>query len=318
VAAAAKWADVLLVGARSSDAERLGIGYERLAEINPRLVYCDISGYGNEGPWSDLPAHGLNPDAMAGLIPPTDAGGSDSFGWIPAGTTMAGVHAALGVMNALYQRELTGEGQRVSVSLWRSAMWWNWRSAMSAANLGHGWDLDLSGSRYTSYRTAGGGHLIVAPIEEKFWASFVEAIDLPPELWGPSDWSTRYEFGTGPQFEVERKAIQDRILTEEREHWTKLFASLGVPCSAVLSTTEAVHSDHARAVGLLQTVAAAGGEAQIVGSPFHSPASPTRLPPPPPLGAHTHEVLEDLGLVIDPSLLVSAASTRSPKESSHA
>lgn len=318
VEAAAAWADVVIVGGRRSDAERLGLGYDRMHAINPSLVYCDISGYGNDGPWADHPAHGLNPDAMSGLIPPFDQEDSEMPGWIPAGTTMAGVHAALGIMNALYQRTLTNVGQRVSVSLWRSAMWWNWRAATSVANLGEPWDLDLGGSRYTSYRTSDGGHLIVAPIEEKFWTAFVDAIALPIQVHGPSDWSGRYEFGTGPAFDGERRAIQERLATASRDHWTNLFEARGIPCSAVLTTKEAVESDHARVTGLMQTVSAAGGEADVLGSPFHAPDSPGRLDTPPTIGAHTQEILDAFGLDLDPNSLVKPVAPPATKEKTHA
>lgn len=113
VAAIAKWADVVIVGNRPSTAMRLGIDFMNLQKINPQLVYCLISGYGLEGEWAALPAHGLNMDALAGTL---DLDWKDGVPSVPhnyrsVGTTLAGIQAALGIYAALDKRSRGAGGQ---------------------------------------------------------------------------------------------------------------------------------------------------------------------------------------------------------------
>ncbi len=156
VRAIAKWADVVIVGNRPENAKRMGIDMVSMTRHNPELIYCLITGYGLEGEFASMPAHGLNMDALAGTVP-TEMNGDRPD--IPehfrtAGTTLAGVEAALGIYAALHRRSQGQGGQVVHVPVWEAALSWMWRDLGTHANVGKQWTpyRDL-GSRYCVYGT---------------------------------------------------------------------------------------------------------------------------------------------------------------------
>ncbi len=117
VDAAINWADAVVVGARPIDAARMGLDFACVAKVNPDVVYCLISGYGENGPWQDFTAHGQTMDAMAGLVPIEWVDGTPRTpaGWRSSGTTLAGIYAALGIMYALYRKARGTPGPSTSV-----------------------------------------------------------------------------------------------------------------------------------------------------------------------------------------------------------
>ena len=299
--AAVRWADVVIVGGRRSDAERRGLDFETLRAINPRLVYLNITGYGDNGPWADIPAHGQNPDALAGLVQletTPDDGVQTIPGWRPAGTTLAGLHGALGVMTALLRRERTGEAQMVGASMWRSAMWWMWRDMVAQANLGIGFrEFSDFGSRYAIYRTADDRNLLIAPIERKFWESFCDVADLPG-LRSSGDWSGEaLYFGDTERPSAERAAIAAAIRARTLREWEDALGPRAVPFAPVLSFEDALASEHAAQSGVTRTVKYRGKDLKVPAVPLAiagGPGVPSR--PPPEVGEHTVEVLRELRL----------------------
>jgi crotonobetainyl-CoA:carnitine CoA-transferase CaiB-like acyl-CoA transferase len=306
VRASAAWADAVIVGARPDDARTLGIDYDTLTDANPSLVYCAISGYGEDGPLSAYPAHGQQPDALAGMVPVTWVDGSPETpaGWRSTGTTLAAVFAALGVLAAL-RTQLTDPGPKyVSVSLWGAALWWKWRDLNTSANLGHGWhDYRDLGSRYAMYPTRDERALIVCPIERKFWESFCDVVGLPDASKAKGRWdASRMDFGEGPGYAEERVLIADRLRTRPLDEWTALLGEAGVPFAPVLTAAEAMESPHARHHGVLAATSVDGTPARVATSPLSVGAAQPRrdaareLPPAPALGEHTREFLTELGL----------------------
>jgi crotonobetainyl-CoA:carnitine CoA-transferase CaiB-like acyl-CoA transferase len=300
-----RWADAVLVGARPSDAERLGLDFASVAKMRPDTVYCLISGYGEDGPWRDLTAHGQTIDALAGLVPVEWHEGSPRTpaGWRSSGTTLAGIYAAAGIMYALYLRESgIRRAQHVSVPVWSAAMAWSWRDLNCLANLGNPWNeyQDL-GSRYAMYGTSDHRALIVAPVERKFWEQFCVVAGLD-HLRHAGSWETGADFGKGRDYEDERKEIANAIGQRTLRDWSDALSETPVPFAPVLTLTEALDSEHAAASGVMR-------DSSIDGLPVRVPASPVRLAdgahsgdPPgpvgsaPKLGEHTAEVLADLGL----------------------
>ncbi|HLY82534.1 MAG TPA: CoA transferase, partial [Acidimicrobiales bacterium] len=198
-----RWADVVLVGARPSDAARLGLDFASVAMVREDTVYCLISGYGEEGPWRDFTAHGQTMDAMAGLVPVEweDGAPRTPIGWRSAGTTLAGIYAAVGIMYALYQRERGAHGAlHVSIPVWSAAMAWSWRDVNCLSNLGEPWNeyQDL-GSRYAMYGTADHRALILAPIEQKYWQQFCDVAGLA-HLRAAGSWGAGMDFGRGAAY----------------------------------------------------------------------------------------------------------------------
>lgn len=310
VQSCARWADAVLVGLRPSDARERGIDFEGMVAANPRLVYCLISGFGEEGPWRDYPAHGLNMDALAGLLPVdwSDGSGSGKLqpNYLPVGTTLAGAFGALGVMAALYERERTGEAQFVDLSIWGSAMWWNWRNLMTHANLGDAWlPFKDVGARYCAYRTADGRALLVAPIERKFWESLCDLLDLPAEWKARGSWERGSDSGKAYEDE-ERRELAKRFALKPLAEWITLLEPANIPFSPLFDWRESLESDHARLTGVMTSTSLDGKSVPIPASPVtvrsrrEMTAPATRdegLAPPPELGEHNEQILQELGLL---------------------
>jgi crotonobetainyl-CoA:carnitine CoA-transferase CaiB-like acyl-CoA transferase len=305
VGACARWADAVIVGSRPTEARRRGLDFATLKQQSPNLVYCSISGYGDRGPWSAWPAHGQNPDALAGSLPVEWADGMPLTpdGWKSSGTVLAGVLAAFGVMAALYRRSLGGPGEYVSTSLWGAAMWWNWRDHNREANglepLGR---YGARGSRYAMYPTKDDRAVLVCPIERTFWQRFCDALTLGPEMAERGTWAdTNADFG----YEDERAVIAAVTRQRTLEEWIPVFTDAEIPFAPVLTRAEALASEHALANSVLRPVRVGGHDARVMRSPVHLSdddtddgtrrvvAAPKRTPG---LGEHTDEVLRELGL----------------------
>jgi crotonobetainyl-CoA:carnitine CoA-transferase CaiB-like acyl-CoA transferase len=297
-----RWADVVIVGGRVADAVKRGIDFATLVAINPRLVYVSITGYGENGPLAGVPAHGQNPDAFAGLVPIVDGddGPRTARGWRPAGTTGAGMSAALGAMAGLARLERTNTAQFVSTSLWHAAMWWGWRDHTTMANAGTTFrEFAEFGPRYAVYRTADDKHLLVAPIEQKFWRAFCAATGLDT-LSDVGDWSGgALYFGTGPD-DPERAAIAEALARQTLAHWCEALAAADIPFAPISSLQDAIESEHVRAERFLATVPYRDGEVSALRAPValgnlhDEPAGPLR--PPPDVGQDTLELIAELGL----------------------
>jgi crotonobetainyl-CoA:carnitine CoA-transferase CaiB-like acyl-CoA transferase len=317
VPAIARWADVVIVGNRPSTATRLGIDFASLQKINPQLVYCLISGYGIEGEWSGLPAHGLNMDALAGTVQLDWQDGVPrvQHAYRSVGTTLAGVQAALGIYAALDRRSRGGGGQVVHVSIWESAMSWMWRDLATFANTGKPWTAyqDL-GSRYAVYAAADGQALLVCPIERRFWEKFCDVVGLPADLKVRGDWSEGTDAGAAYAALGERELIQSRMSTLPGKDWLERLAAADIPVAPVLDWRQAMDSPHAAANGVMARYELDGHEVRVPTTPVSiTPAGEaadggyaglgqshrqkhTLVRPPPALGEHNASVAQELGI----------------------
>jgi crotonobetainyl-CoA:carnitine CoA-transferase CaiB-like acyl-CoA transferase len=308
--ACAKWADAIIVGSRPSDARRRGLDFATLSAYNDRLVYTAISGYGLRGPWQEFPAHGQNVDAWAGQVPVVESDGRlvTGSGWRSAGTTLAGVFAALGTLAAVQKRDEVGAPQFVHVSLWQSAMWWKWRDINDLANLGHQWpDYRDLGPRYSIYKTADGRPLLVCPLEEKFWNRFADLIGLEPDELQRGTWN-KANSGMDYGYDGEYELIAAKLLTRPRDAWAADLERLEIPFASVLDVAEAMNSDHASANDLLRTTTVNGQTARVVASPvqMHLDVDGNVTTPlgdlssPPEIGEQSAEILKEIGLDFGP------------------
>jgi alpha-methylacyl-CoA racemase len=308
VAACARWADAVVVGARPSDARRRGIDFDTLSGHNPRLIYCSISGFGDRGPWRDLTAHGQTIDGYAGLVRTVDGAVQPETapGWRSAGTTLGGMFAALGILAALHRRDHgRPRPQYLGVSLWHAAMWWSWRDLTNLANTGERW-LDYSdlGSRYSLYRTADDRVALVAPSERRFWEPFVDLLELPADWKRFGDWSASgMDHGAGEAYAHERPAIARSLARRTLSEWTSVLGEAEIPFAPILTLEEAMESDHARVNGVLRSTSVPGGrEYRLAASPLElrddaeQAAAAGPLSPPPELGADTEALLAELGV----------------------
>ena len=235
-----KSTDVLIEQFRPGVMGRLGLGYDTVREMNPRLVYCSITGFGQIGPRRDMVGHDLNYLAIAGLLSLVkDQTGAPTMPHVTIADIAAGSYpAVINILLALLQRQYTGRGTYLDVSMTDNLFvlsYWGLANGFVAGDWPRpGAALTTGGSpRYRIYQTAGGGHLAVAAIEQRFWDTFCRLIDLDPAVWDDA----RDPNGT-------IAAVSERIAAHPVAHWHRLFNEQDVCCAVIANLEEAVRDAH--------------------------------------------------------------------------
>jgi alpha-methylacyl-CoA racemase len=280
----AERADVVLEGFRPGTVERLGVGYERVRSVNPGLVYCSLTGYGQDGPYRGRAGHDINYLALAGVLGLT--GPQDGPPVIPAvqiADLCGGMYAALGILAALRAREATGQGQVVDVAMLDGVISWLVLLAAQhfAASTPRRGDWLLCGGVpcYNVYQTQDGGYVALGALEPKFWAAFCQGV-------GREDLIAR-------QFDGEAVAEVQAIVRERtREAWVTFAQEVDCCLEPVLGLDEVF--DHPQVVHRGMRVQV--GRTEQLRLPLKLSATPGSIrSPAPQLGAHTVEILESLG-----------------------
>ena len=286
-------ADVLVENYRTGGAEALGVGYEAMAKINPRLVYCSISGYGRSGPGAQLPGYDYVVQAEAGLMSVTGpADGEPHKVGVAVADLATGQNAAIAILAALMQRHVTGRGQRIDVSLFDSQL------ALLANVGGNVLFTEGDAARYGNAHAsivpyqafhASDREFVLAVASEKLWIQTCEAL-------GRQDWLRDPRF-LNNAVRVENRdllcAEMERLFrTEPAQHWLDLFARAGVPAAPINSVRQALDHPVAAARGMRVDI----GGVPMVGSPLKLSASPPRLDrAPPALGEHSEQIVRHYG-----------------------
>ncbi len=291
----ARDADVLLESFRPGVLDRLGVGYERLRRANPRLVYCAVTGYGQEGPDRDRAGHDTNYLGLNGLLaltgqadgPPVQS--AVQIADIGGGALMA----VIGTLIALRERERSGEGQLVDCSMFDGAL--SWLAMVAAETLATGrapqrGELRLAGGLtcYRPYRCAD-GYVTLGALEPKFWSAFCRGVGREDLLGGAFD----------PPGSETHRAVSEIVLARTRDEW-RAFASEHDCClEPVLELDEALESELVRTREMVAELAQPGARrpVRLLGVPIklsRTPGDPSRAPGP-ALGEHTDEVLAGAG-----------------------
>jgi alpha-methylacyl-CoA racemase len=291
--------DVVLESFRPGVLDRLGVGYERMREENPGIVYCAISGYGQTGPKRDASGHDMNYLGLVGLLGLTgERGGGVGGGPIQAAGQIAdlgggALMAAFGILAALRERDGSGEGQLVDVSMADGALSW---LAMVAAGyfadgtVPHRGDLPLAGSLvcYRPYECAD-GWVTLGALEPKFWQAWCRGV-------GREDLIEKQFEGPGSEAHTE---VQKIFKGRTRAEW-EAFASEHDCClEPVLDLDEALQSELVRERGMVVEIEQPGAGLPVrqLGIPVklgRTPGDHARMPGP-ALGEHTEEVLRAAG-----------------------
>jgi crotonobetainyl-CoA:carnitine CoA-transferase CaiB-like acyl-CoA transferase len=293
-----KTADIVIENFRPGTADRLGIGYSRLSGINPGIIYCSISGFGQDGPYRDKPGYDLIALAMSGLMSITGEPGRPpvKFG-VPIADISTGIMAAVAILAALYHRERSGAGQYIDMSLLDAQILILSHQALSYIATGR--DPERLGSAHPSiapYQAleTRDGYIVVAVGNDRLWQSFAKAI-------GREDLLRDSRFATNP----DRVRNRDQLIRElERtfrektsREWIEILERAGIPVAPVYRVSEVLgdpHVIHRRMV--VETEHKVYGKFRTLGTPFKMSITPGAITRPPPLlGEHTEEILREIG-----------------------
>lgn len=292
-------ADVLIENYRTGTAETLGVGYAQLAAINPRLVYCSISGYGRTGIGATWPGYDFVVQAEAGLMAITGpADGEPSKVGVALVDLMTGQNAAIAILAALRARDVSGLGQRIDVSLFDTQLQSLSNVASSVCFTGeearrYG-NAHASIVPYQSFR-ASDGDFVLAVASDKLWQQLCAALNRPQWLTDPMycDNAARVRHR-----DVVCAALAALFIAQPVAYWLDAMTAAGVPAARVNTVKQALEHPVAHDRGMRIAI----DDIPLVGSPLHLSGTPVGYRrPPPKLGEHTDEVLRERGL--DPAAL---------------
>ena len=289
-------ADVFIHSMRSKAIAKLGLSYEKVAALRPNIVYTNCYGYSRRGPDRDLTAYDDTIQAECGLpaIQQMLTGEANYVGTIMA-DKIAGMTALYSTMMALYHREKTGEGQEVEVGMFETMASF---MLVEHAN-GAIFDPPLGPAVYPRavapnrrpYRTKD-GQIAALIYNDKQWSAFIDAVQ---PSWAGEQYATLPQ--RARQIDRVYALLADTMKERTTEEWLTLFRRLDIPAAPLRTPQELFDNPHLNAVGLFETVDTPHGRMRMPGVPVLLSRTPGRIAgPAPELGAHTQEVLENLGL----------------------
>ncbi|HXJ82319.1 MAG TPA: CoA transferase [Candidatus Methylomirabilis sp.] len=303
--------DVVLENYRVGALARLGLGYDAAARRNPGIIYCSVSGFGQDGPYRDRAALDLILQAESGMISVTGApGGHGARCGVSVADLTAGMYAAYGIMLALRVKEKTGRGQAIDVSMLEGQL--SLLGTMIGGYLADGEIPVPLGTAYKAllpyqtFRTKT-RDLALAVGSEKLWKVFCPVIGRPDLTDDP-----RYRTNAvrARNRDTLIPTLQEVFLTKSYEEWETLLLAAGIPMGAINSIAEVVDHPQVAARGaLVEMDHPRAGKVRMVGAPVRLSATPGSVrTPSPTLGEHTDEVLRDLlGLAADEIAALRAA-----------
>jgi len=288
--------DILLEGFRPGVMDRLGIGYQELKSKNPRVIFCSLSGYGQNGPYKERSGHDINYIGLGGILELT--GPKDGDPTIP-GTQIAdigggGMMAAIAILAAIVHREKTGEGQYLDVAMHDGVI--SWLSIHAGRyfmdnELPKRGEMHLSGrfACYQVYPTKDGRHISLGALEPKFWKNFCQAI-------GREDLVLK-QFIEGEERVQIIKEIRELFKTKTQKEWVEFFKNVDACLEPILSLGEVFQHPHVlHRKMVIEYEHPVEGKIRQVGNPIKSSQFPFEIRTPSPAwGEHTMEVLKEIG-----------------------
>lgn len=286
--------DVVVEGFRPGVMKRLGLDYDTLKELNSRLIYCSLSGYGQDGPYALRSGHDVNYLGLSGILDLTrDRGGNPVLIGTQVGDLGGMSQAGMGILLALLTRQKTGRGQYVDISILDGLIAWHWVNGVEYLN--HGslpQRLFGRSPAYNIYQTKDGKHVTLGILEPQFWEKFCETMgrkDLTPYM-EPSEKAGDIITELGQLFG-----------TKTQEEWLKLFEEVNIPFGPV-NTMEEAFSDprtvHRRMV--LEVEHPWLGKIKLLGIPVKLSETPGEIRTlPPAYGEHSLDILGELGYTND-------------------
>ena len=293
----AERADIVIDNFRAGTLEDLNLGYDVLSEVNPRIIRCAISGFGQTGPFAQKPAFDAIVQAMSGFMAVTGERGGDPLRCgVSVGDVGAGAFALAGIALALYHRERTGRGQEVDVSMFDSLV--SFMSYYLTLYQVNGKEPPRVGSQHASmvplgsYKTKD-GFVCIAAFNDSFWQRMCSAI-------GREDLISDTRFATVRDRQKNRDACNDELAetfgTRPTVEWVELLDKVDVPVSPIVGIGELLSLQHLNARDLLRTIHTPGKDLQVAGQPIRLSDHVYNDEPlgPPQLGADTRDVLTSI------------------------
>lgn len=277
-------ADVLIEQFRPGVMERLGLGYERARSLNPRIVYCSITGYGQHGPLASKAGHDLNYLVDSGLLASARRSPADGVPHLPP-TLVADIGggtypAVVNILLALRSVEQSGQGVHLDIAMTENVFFWNWwtRTQVDVAgkSAAPGTTHPAGGSpRYALYSAADGAVVAVAALEQRFWERLCDMLDLPAEL--------RHD---GADAATVQAQLAERLSRHDGGHWRSLFDGVDV-CVSVMTTPEDAYAHPHWSVRKTfeETVRTGDQNFAAIPSPIHRGYRRTGTRPVPGLGS---------------------------------
>jgi crotonobetainyl-CoA:carnitine CoA-transferase CaiB-like acyl-CoA transferase len=286
----ARTCDVLVEAFRPGVADRLGIGAATMTALNPRLVYCSISAFGQDGPLRDRPAHDLAVEALAGTVSVNlGQDGKPTHPNVPVADVTASLLALSAILMALYRREQTGRGDVIDMAMFDATL--SWLPNATGAVLGEDrapvpkqerqWG---GGAFYNIYATSDGKWVVLGGSEHKFVENLLHALGRPDLIAGAAG-------PPGPGHDAAKAFLAETFATRTRDEWEAWFEGRDVCFAPLLDLKEAFARPHVQARRMLERDA----EGNLhIGLPIKFRGEPGRLDPRlPKLGEHTAEVVAE-------------------------
>ena len=289
--------DIVIENFRPGTMEKRGLGYEAIQALNPKVIYCSISGFGQKGPYRDLPGYDTIGQAMSGLLSLlTDPEKPQGMG-ISFSDHLTGIYACYGILGALVHRMITGEGQRVETSLLRATL------SFISENAARYFETGVVPRRAYRTKTAG-----VFAFVDKDGLPFVIHLSSPEKFWrgllevvGKKEWAEDARFrdrkDRTENYNLLTGLLQSIFNGGRREDWLQRLQAHDVPCAPLNTLGEVFDDPQVREYGFpIEVEHPRMGKMRLVGSGVELSRTPPGIKmPPPTLGEHTGEVLGALG-----------------------
>jgi crotonobetainyl-CoA:carnitine CoA-transferase CaiB-like acyl-CoA transferase len=291
-------ADVVLEGFRPGVMERLGLGYQVLQAINPRLIYCAITGYGCDGPRSQKAGHDINYLALNGVLSYSGRAGEPTIPGVQIADLGGGaLYAAFSIATALFARERLGKGQFIDIGMADGALTWHclrWGKYLADGTVPSPSDdfLNHGYACYNLYSTRDGRFMSLGALEPQFWQVFCDSVGRP-------DWNQPNYFEPGPHQKQLQDEIAELFRARSQAEWITLFADKDCCCEPVLNLDEVMADEQVKSRRMVvELIHESWGVYRQLGiAPKFSLTPGTIRSHAPELGEHTAEILSQAGIV---------------------
>src|SRR3990170_644843 len=289
--------DVFIENFAPGVAARLGLGAAALREKNPRLIYCSISGYGQDGPYRDVKAYDLLIQGEAGIIASTGSPQQPAKVSIPIADLAVSMYGVTGILTALIQREKTGQGQVIDVSMFESILSWlayfphhYWHRREEAVRVGMRHHFMTP---YGPYLASDGVYVNMAVATPQDWEVFCRRVIERADLLEDPRFHTSESRRTNRV--VLERMLEDLFRERPHKEWLQRLGEARLPHGLVRNIGDVLSHPQVLARNMIEQVESPVGPVPVIASPLHLSASPKRLDPIPSLGQDTEAILQELG-----------------------